>query len=346
MLVTLPRGLAALGLLLLVAAGCTQQAETGPFTEFTPEDAAPFIPGPWPDRLIAESRHTFCALKREGEIRCWGDGLVISAEPPSGPWLGIDGDDQIFCGVRRNGEGECWRAWIAEEPVEVPLGPRDAAVQVEMRYSEACWLLADGSVDCDSAYVDLDWDGPVTDFGRCGGLTGLRPGGEFARHPPSAALQRPVETRFKEVSGCYHLTTEGVIVPMSLLDPPEEDDEDGWEAWEIPGTGYVHLFPNTLLGWPVCGMYADGDVQCHEPPFNEDRGEESVELRRECIDPPGPWLAVTVRCQRGCGIRPDWRVECWGCGESNRIGGQFEPSICEPPNDELAVRAMPPRNSP
>lgn len=325
---------------LALATACVAPAPPPPVEgeDDSPESTpTPYETGVWPDRLIHKGSFFACAVNAEGDIVCWGRDPLGTTQPPEGPWKGISGDGTRYCGVRQNGEGECWDF---EGGGFIPPGPSGVAVQVELDYDgHTCWLLADGLLDCYSApdevfprnaewAASLDGEGPFIDIGLSRfGLIGVRPGGDFTLfYGPWGHTPQEQDTRhpqwgagLAEASGVYGLTLSGEI--------------DYWndisEHWTIEGGDYTHLFTN---GSSACGMHADRSVTCFAPPpdFSEPCGEDDVDKPPcvECYVPPGPWIDIAYSCPTGCGIRPDWSIECWGCDQP---GPWFGTDMCDPP---------------
>jgi hypothetical protein len=136
------------------------------------EDPSP----PQGSYVWVDSEPGYCAIDDIGQIHCWGDHEQLT-DPPDGVfvqtddgcgtsesgtihcWLGtadvLTPPDGVFsyaagarswaCGIRIDGTGICWGEWYGMAGQPLSGGP---FTQVDAVYNNACWLLADASVEC------------------------------------------------------------------------------------------------------------------------------------------------------------------------------------------------------
>lgn len=248
-----------------------------------------------------------CALDAQGEPRCLGRvrGTTDEAEahallhPPPGPYRSLAVADHFGCGVTRDeGRLSCWG-----HSVPTDLLPDGVFTEVRLggQFQEGCALEASGRARCwgtghralDGRYVDVALNRDII----LGYVLGLDAYGT-ARWVNSAFPDRPAV---------------GLGAP----------DDDPLVAIG-PGEGEADTFCLIQRSGAMTCYSASGRPTTHEVDGDFVQVTEGCALGRdgevtlfgwtEIEPPPGPFTQVACLAgpARGCGLRPDDSMECFG----------------------------------
>ncbi|MEZ4449192.1 MAG: hypothetical protein R3B09_06905 [Nannocystaceae bacterium] len=245
--------------------------------------------------VAAGSRHT-CARRASGAIVCWGEGarlatgdpsMALTPDPPAPdgaalrPLVGLSGVQDMSsgtCSISQGGRLRC----LDRRRSRPAAGLREL-VEVALGDGHTCARTRAGAVHCwgEWYFGPMNHDGDPSDFLR-------------APTPRRIAGLQAASIASWGESDCA-VTSAGAIVcwgrwgDASLRPVPQEDE----------GTGWVDLAVST---WWFCARKADGRARCRR---NErSGGTPPIELTEVA--------ALSVADDRGCALRQDGRVLCWG----------------------------------
>lgn len=231
-----------------------------------------------PHRLVRIVDGAGCALRRDGEVACWGfRGLVAS---PPGPFVDLSLGDGV-CALRQEGLIQCWGGRARAQP------------GLYAGLEGSCGLTAEGALVC------ADEGGPRLPFleslrfrtvrgervGAYGGFAGILRDGRLVlagRFPPGLLV--PV-----------------VDVSVQWLGQWCGARADGGMACGGQGGGLVTYGPEPFLSVRgSCGRTAAGRVHCPRQPIVHEGHREP---------PKGEWKQLPAGPQ-GCGVTKAGAVSC------------------------------------
>jgi hypothetical protein len=252
---------------------------------------------------IAASDYTFCGLRSDGKVACWGSGLagVAKPVPPADTFTSISGGRNHYCGVRTDGSVACWGAVVAGGPPPVAFKqvtagsdldcgialddsvrcwgtssaspPSGAFKSVALGVGYGCGIRVDDTVSC----WWFDVPDPQRDKGQ---LT-----------PPPNTYYRTLSLGINESCG---ITLDGMVL-----------------CWGAPDLGWEGgiLGPFTALSTSLsygCALRSDGLIVCRG-----NGGFGTTEPPHIGLPETG-FRALAVGIYFGCAVRKDGIVRCWG----------------------------------
>jgi hypothetical protein len=295
---------------------------------------------------VALASDELCALRRGGSITCWGDRFAARRLPPVvslAPPCALTSEGRVWCwGENGNGEmglgyrNDRGRARDPAQALPVPGLNWIKAVSSSMD-GTTCALSASGEVSC---WGGLDF--PSLRPTRISGLPPARQiwvGGDLAcslsdhghvhcwrgkERPmertelagagllPSAALGSERPEQLCVVTPERRLRCQGLPSALPELEDVRELSLAVHHRSRIP-IGCVVVGGGTLRCWgpPYCSEGAD---VCVSKPWNQ-LDTVLTEVRRVALDE-----------QRGCAVRLDGTVWCWGSAAHGTFGGPYTPS--------------------
>lgn len=149
--------LATVGLLALGCASTADSADERPLES----ESTPSLTDPVDDvrelgfvEITAGHDHT-CALRRSGEIVCWGRNDSGQASPCFGAFRSVVAGGDQTCGLRPTGEAQCWGYDMADSPLS------GIFAAVSMKNSGdiwfACGLRRTGKAECWAGAGETSW---------------------------------------------------------------------------------------------------------------------------------------------------------------------------------------------
>jgi alpha-tubulin suppressor-like RCC1 family protein len=290
--------------------------------------------------LALGARHS-CALTRDGESLCWGDGIAgqlgdSAAAPRFAPvssagahaFVSIAAGDKTTCALDRDGAAWCWGELptgsgpeFQNSPRRVELSRPFVSLTVGRRF--ACGLTFDGFAYCwgENARAQL----------------GV---GDFLVKPTPTAVTGA--TRFKTLSaGFWHVCGLGT-------------DGSAWcwgdNSFAALGTGDLTASnePKRVAGTTVfqsviagsahsCGIASTGATLCWGSNQSGQIGDGTIERRLTPTPVVSTVNFVTLRATRGnstwahtCGLTAGAEVFCWGWNHKGQLGSTSTRDACTP----------------
>ncbi|MFD0724674.1 RCC1 domain-containing protein [Lysobacter brunescens] len=256
-------------------------------------------------QLDASSDYS-CALKENGDLRCWGLINGDNPEPPVGPHLSVSVGNDHVCAIRADGGLACWGGADAAPPAgvfrSVAVGSDgDCAIRDDGRVT--CWgggLAATAPLS--GAYLSLDASGTrACAIDSKGELVCWESQGATSLGPPPAG-------RFLSVAiGAAHacaLRSDGEATCWG-------DGTDG--RTEAPAG--MRFLSVTAGERHSCGVLVDGRLQCWG---SDSEGQQLL--------PSGRFTALAAGRSHTCARGIKGAIACWGGGGSS---GQLHPPQSE-----------------
>ena len=270
---------------------------------------------------IAGAENGFCALRRDGEVLCWGGHRyypreerperiekVLKPVPLTAKATALFGG-RLPCALLEDGSSICWKVQGEKNRIEsFPLTALDERYQSLYfgQWNEACGLTLGGEVLCwdNSAHEAEYYLGPVE-------LEGL---------PPIVSLSTEHEsTCAKAADGSFWGWGWGGLgeEDPDLAEPVYSPKEiESWSHFESVDMGT----------WAGCGLAADGEVSCwgHNP--REEWGRFLGVEPKPVAKFEGA-SQITMSDGSACVLLGSGEVECWGGNGGGRLGnGSNEPA--------------------
>jgi hypothetical protein len=238
---------------------------------------------------VSAGNGSACAIRSDGEMKCWGETFYPQSAIPAGPFARVD----VYigaCAIRPTGEIACWGG----EPAPTGSG---TFLDVGSGEGAACALRMDGTMHCWGGASD-DTSGRKFDSMSEGAyfVCGLEIGAHDAVcwGPPDMMAMTPGP--FRQV-GAGRFYACGLLMDGSA------------QCWPLGITGQPMgpsppgPFQELSVGeFTVCGLRADGSVACW-----------GKNIRGEGDPPPDArFKHVSVGSSHSCGILLDGTLTCWG----------------------------------
>ncbi len=327
----------ALCLVSVALAGCLTREPLAPpgGTGGTAAASPPPLP-----RLAAGNSHS-CAVRADGALWCWGDGLtgelgngseaargVAAPVGETADWLsissgmfhadlvcGLTGGNQAYpcgtrtCGIRADGTLWCWGDIANTGPLPPPSAADgrvgDAAdwARVSVGGGGACALKRDGTLWC--------WGGrEVYGFGAVvdvGGLLPARVGAASDWREVSVGNGMSCGLRG---DGLWCWASSPYVTNNAVaLEPPSPQRVAGAADWVAVSAGTAGAVGTR----PACGVRGDGGLWCWSWKAAQTNGQGTPELT---MMPPvriggdARWSAVSVGGDHTCAVRADGALAC------------------------------------
>ena len=270
-------------------------------------EPAPIAPGSGVDRdrfvAISTGFGSFCGLRGDLTIHCWGNNFAGRASPPHGTFVALESGSP--CAIRTDGTKACWG-----DTITLLTGPFIAI-------SKSCGIRPDGRLDCSAS--DEAPDGHFTtitsgDTYKCGvrldgavdcwGQAMVRrrgPHGMLHPNPPSSPDDPPGGTFSAVSAGRQHtcgIRSDGAVECWG-------DDQIGQSSAPVGefvalSAGHEH----------TCGIRADGRAECWGGGINVLAQQGRTD--RDLTDmPSGAFTQIASHGDRTCGLRASGDVDCW-----------------------------------
>ena len=256
--------------------------------------------------VSAGGRHT-CAIRRTGEMVCWGYNEHGESVAPTGTFLSVSAGYDHTCAVRDTGELACW-GWDYNDQSSPPAG---TFVSVSTGLWGPCGLRDTGEIECWGS----SW-GP-----SAGTFTSV-----------SAGTNYVCAVRVTGEAACWG----GGNINYSPPDPPAGTftsvSSSADHACGVRDTGELECWGRDAYGRSspptgtfksvnakgevhTCGVRDTGELEC----WGRDAYGQSS-------PPMGTFVSVSAGGRHTCGIRDTGAVECWGhdrWGQSRPFLGTF-----------------------
>ena len=236
--------------------------------------------------ITAGDDHT-CALRRSGEIVCWGRDDSGQASPYFGAFRSVVAGGDQTCGLRPSGEAQCWGYDMAKSP----LSGTFTAVSTRNNGSLwwACGLRRTGMAECWSGAGETSWNDR-----RDPQPFNTMPSGAFAE----------IAVGWQQVCG---LRPSGIAVCW----PSHRSERVPPPAGELTGI--------SAGGYYTCGLRPSGAAAC----WNSGLGIAQV---APPSPPSGKFTTIAAGRTHTCGLRYGGEAICWGSDESGQASppaGEF-----------------------
>jgi len=262
---------------------------------------------------VSAGEYHACALRRDGEIVCWGRNAHGETTPPPGPFEDVAAYRSLTCGLRPDHQLECWPVPGEEWDGWRDGVPSDRHVSLLLTY-DPCARREDGSLECfhpRTPTVRLEPDVLALDrpTGHCrltaDGALGCAPGSH--RHGFSSAGLVAASFGGKETCG---LSPEGEIRCWDRRGEPRT----------TPDGRFVQLqaAPNQ-----TCAVRDDGVLRCWLGVPATTRNPTGL-VEREV--PEGRFTQVSCGGNSCCAVTDRGGIECWGhdeFGQADPVDGSF-----------------------
>jgi hypothetical protein len=249
--------------------------------------------------VSAGGMHT-CAVRSDGEVRCWGDDLHGQATPfvEVGDFVAVAAGTSHSYGLRADGTLVGWGDNAYPGP------PDDTYVSVDAGALATCAIRTAGTLACAGAFGDTptgtftavstgNWhtcalrsDGTVTCWGSDTDGETAAPAGTFVA--VAAGGFHSCGLREDGTAECWGQDGEGQATPPA-------------GAFTALSAGNNH----------TCGIRADGTVICW-----------GADDDNQASPPPGAFTSISAGGWHTCGLRPDGELVCWGWNDDGQ---------CDPP---------------
>ena len=257
--------------------------------------------------VSAGGRHT-CAIRRTGEMVCWGYNEHGESVPPTGTFLSVSAGYGHTCAVRDTGELACW----GSDRLGQSSPPAGTFVSVSTGFWEACGLRDTGEIECWGS----SWGPPAGTFTSVGAGTGyvcaVRVTGEAACRGGGNINYSPPDPP----AGTFTSVSPSADHACGIRDTGELECW-GRDAARGSSTLPTGTFKSVSAEGEshTCGLRGTGEVVC----WGWDAFGQST-------PPLGTFVSVDAGARHTCGIRDTGAVECWGhdrWGQSRPFLGTF-----------------------
>ncbi len=233
-----------------------------------------------------------CGVRSDGQIRCWGHGLITSGIP-AGTFKSVTVADDHACAIRSDDRLLCWGVVPEGSAPAAPPGP--SAEQYKSLVSREgidCGVLLDGTVNCFGRYPVP----PTTEHfksvvpGTWGGVhaCGVRLDDTLFCWGTGGPQSPPTGT-FKAVESNYD----------TICAIRSDDKLSCWQQGIPTVPPSASSFRSISLG-ARCGLRTDGELECWDNVGHSGRG---------------PFKSAFFGLFNGCGLTLDDRIACWGPSE-------------------------------